>query len=100
MSLDKDAAFQRLDGGSLADIFADRPGRVEHPIVQCVQIKPMAAQQGGAQERWRVVFSDGQNYVQTMLATSLNDFIRDGRLLRGFLVKLLGYQGNNVKQKK
>jgi replication factor A1 len=93
------AALARMDAGSLSDIFADKPGRVQQPVVQCVQIKTMAQPSGGT-ERWRVVFSDSKNYVQTMLATSLNHFINEGILKRGYIVKLLGYQANNVKQKK
>ena len=38
------------------------------PVLQCVQVKPLPAQ-NGAQERFRVVFSDMRNYVQSMLAT-------------------------------
>ena len=38
------------------------------PILQCVQIKSLNKDQGG-QERFRVVFSDMHNFVQTMLAT-------------------------------
>ena len=41
---------------------------MSQPILQCVQIKPLAGQQG-AQERYRVVFSDIINFVQSMLAT-------------------------------
>ena len=38
------------------------------PVLQCVQIKPLVGQQG-ATERYRVVFSDIRNFVQSMLAT-------------------------------
>ena len=38
------------------------------PILQCVQVKPMAPQPG-AQARFRVVYSDITNFVQSMLAT-------------------------------
>ena len=38
------------------------------PVLQCVQVKPIPAQQG-QQERFRVVFSDISNFVQSMLAT-------------------------------
>lgn len=41
----------------------------ENPIVQCVQIKPMSANQATGQERWRVVFNDSINFIQGMLAT-------------------------------
>lgn len=49
-------------------IFDDTKGEVREPIVQCVQIKPLPPQANN-QERYRAVFSDIANYVQTMLAT-------------------------------
>ena len=41
---------------------------VSQPVLQCVQVKPLVGQQG-APERFRVVFSDINNFVQSMLAT-------------------------------
>lgn len=49
-------------------IFDDTKPQPREPIVQCVQIKPLPPQQN-QQERYRAVFSDISNYVQTMLAT-------------------------------
>lgn len=69
-------------------------------MVQCVQIKPMQQGNGEATERYRVVFSDTKNYVQTMLATSINDEIHQDRLKKGVIAKLLTYQANNVKGKR
>lgn len=92
-------ALRRIDAGCLADIFADRPGRVEHPVVQAVQIKPIAAQ-GGAQERHRVILNDTKNYVQTMLAVQENNLVEEKILRRGVLVQLLGYTANKVKTKR
>ena len=93
-------AMRRMDAGSLNDIFENTPGRVEQPVVQCVQIKPIASQEPGGPERYRVVFSDSKNYVQTMLATAANHHVQSNALRKGVLLKLLGYQANNVKQKK
>lgn len=92
-------AAARIDQGSLAAIFDDTPGRVQQPLVQCVQVKPIAAQ-AGAPERYRVVFSDIQNYVQTMLATGANSHVTKGKLRRGCFARLKGYQANAVKGKK
>ena len=39
----------------------------ESPVLQCVQIKPMAAQNGV--ERYRLVLNDSLNFIQCMLAT-------------------------------
>ncbi|RMZ82097.1 hypothetical protein DV737_g2151, partial [Chaetothyriales sp. CBS 132003] len=93
-------AMARVDAGALNDIFDNKPGRVEQPVVQCVNIKRISGQEPGGPERYRVVFSDTKNYVQTMLATAANHHIQSGALRCGMLLQLLGYQANNVKQRK
>lgn len=93
------AAFQRVDAGSITAIFDGGPNKVEYPVVQCVQIKPIASNPGNA-ERYRVIFSDTKNYIQTMLATAANHYITSGSMKTNCFVKLLGYQANNVKGKK
>ena len=98
--MDPSAATSAINVGSLQAIFQDTPGRVQQPVVQCVQIKPMQQSNGEATERYRVVFSDTKNYVQTMLATSINDEIHQDRLKKGVIAKLLTYQANNVKGKR
>jgi len=42
--------------------------RIENPVLQCVQIKPLQGATGTV-ERFRVVFSDIRNFIQSMLAT-------------------------------
>ena len=80
-----------------------------------MQIKPLAAVQGGI-ERYRVVFSDMQNFVQTMLATresavlvdmgkhyntviEVNHFVHDGKLQNNSIVRLKNFNANVVKGK-
>lgn len=98
--MDASAATSAINVGSLQDIFQNTAGREEHPTVQCVQIKPMSNSNGEQTERYRVIFSDTQNYVQTMLATSLNEEIHQDRLKRGAIVQLTSYQANMVKGKR
>ena len=47
-------------------------GFVEHPVLQCVQIKTMEPKAGDSNpvQRFRVVLSDIRNFIQTMIATS------------------------------
>ena len=59
-----DAAESMLTKGALVQITQDNL-QTEEPIVQCVQIKPMASQNGA--ERFRVVMSDSLNFMQGML---------------------------------
>lgn len=49
-------------------IFDETKTAESEPVVQCVQVKPLAPQPNG-QDRYRAVFSDITNYVQTMIAT-------------------------------
>lgn len=99
MSSNTAAALARVDAGSLIDIFEDRANRVLQPVMQCVQIKPIAAQPGG-QERHRVIFSDTKNYIQTMLAVHQNHLVEEKILRRGVLVQLIGYNANAYKAKR
>ncbi|KAI0811523.1 replication factor-A protein [Xylaria sp. FL0064] len=99
-------AQQAITQGALDAIFND-PNNTDQrfpvPVLQCLQIKPLAAQQApGApaqQERYRVVLSDIRNYVQCMLATQANHVIHDNQLVRGCIVRVKSYQANAVKGK-
>ena len=57
-------ALGALNHGCLRQI-TEETSTEEQPIVQCVQIKPMASQNGA--ERYRVVMSDSINFMQGML---------------------------------
>lgn len=92
-------AANALSHGALSDIFSNKPGREQYPVVQCLQIKAIAGQPG-APERYRLVFSDGANYVQTMLATTANGLVLSGLLQRGTFARLKAYQANAVKGKR
>ncbi|PWY65649.1 replication factor-a protein [Aspergillus heteromorphus CBS 117.55] len=92
-------AASRVSFGALSAIFDDTKPQTPEPIVQCVHIKPLPPQQNN-QERYRAVFSDISNYVQTMLATQLNPIVTGGVLRKGCFVRLKSFQANSVKGKK
>lgn len=94
-------AAAHVNQGSLAAIFnSDEPNKaVSQPVLQCVQVKPLAGSQGGP-ERFRVVFSDINNFVQSMLATQLNHVVHEGKVRKGCFVRLKSYQANQVKGKR
>ncbi|GFF51991.1 replication factor A protein 1 [Aspergillus lentulus] len=93
-----DAASQ-ISVGALSAIFDETKPQIHEPIVQCVQIKPLPPQPNH-QERYRAVFSDISNYVQTMLATQANPLVTSGMLRKGCFVRLKSFQANSVKGKK
>ena len=59
----------------------DPNSAVSQPVLQCVQVKPLVGQQG-TPERYRVVFSDINNFVQSMLATRKHPIFATLRLTR------------------
>lgn len=69
------------------------------PVMQCLQVKPMGASATGG-ERFRLVMSDGDHYVQAMLATQANHVIHDEKLVRGSFARVKQYTPNNLKGKK
>lgn len=67
--------------------------------MQCLQIKPIAqSAQGG--DRYRLVMSDGDHYVQAVLAAQANTVVRDDTLKRGSIVRIHGYTTNTANGRK
>jgi replication factor A1 len=98
-----EVAASQVTQGALDAIFND-PDRLQRdfpvPVCQCVQIKPLGSQGAGNSERFRIVLSDIQNFVQSMLATQANHVVHEGKLKKGSFVRLKSYQANAVKGKR
>ncbi|KAB8346326.1 hypothetical protein FH972_023370 [Carpinus fangiana] len=71
--------------------------QIEPPVFQCVQVKPLGGNNG---ERFRCVFSDIQNFIQSMLASQLNHLVKEDKLKRGVFVRINNYSLNEVKGKR
>lgn len=83
--------------GGLQAIYNNQP--IDNPVFQCVQLKPMGNGVNGM-ERFRLVWSDIRNYIQSMLATQLNYLVNEGKLKRGSFVRLKQFQQQEVKGKR
>jgi len=83
--------------GGLMSIYNNEP--IEGPVFQCVQLKPMGGGANGV-ERFRLVWSDIRNYIQSMLATQLNHLVNEGKLKRGSFVRLKQFTQQEVKGKR
>ncbi|KAL0255004.1 Replication factor A protein 1 [Diplodia seriata] len=75
-----------ISRGALRDIFELGPEAVGQPVLQCVQIKHMDNKAG--EERYRIVLSDMNNFIQSMLAQQMNHIITSGQLKKGVMVRL------------
>ncbi|KAG9238114.1 replication factor-a protein 1 [Amylocarpus encephaloides] len=96
-------ARSAITTGALNAIFND-PETLEDrfpvPVCQCVHIKTLNASEAGAPERFRLVLSDVDHFVQSMLGTQANHVVHEGKLKKGSIVRLKSYQANEVKGKK
>ncbi|PQE19476.1 replication factor-a 1 protein [Rutstroemia sp. NJR-2017a WRK4] len=70
------------------------------PVCQVVQVKALGSVSEGQPDRYRLVLSDVQNFVQCMLATQANHVVHDGKLVKGCFIRLKQYQANSVKGKR
>jgi replication factor A1 len=72
-----------------------------HPICQIINIKNVSnkASNSGQPSRFRIIVSDGECYIQGMLATQLNHMIEDNQLATDNIVRITNYMVNEVKGK-
>lgn len=66
------------------------------PLVQVVDIKQI----GSAQERYRLLISDSTSTQHAMLATQLNDRVKDGSVKKGSVIQLIDYICSEVQKRK
>lgn len=93
-----------LTAGIVAKAFnAVDPSEVENlqPTVQLLSIKKVAnARDTNNPDRYRIIVSDGAQFIQAMLATQLNDLVEAGQLRRNVIVRLNKFAAQNISAKK
>lgn len=68
------------------------------PIVQLLSIKKVSASQG--HDRYRVIISDGVNFIQSMLATQLNSLVEADTITKNTICKLTNMSCNVIQNKR
>lgn len=69
---------------------------VIRPLLQVQEIKQVSTPQSQT-ERYRMVLSDGDHYSQAMLATQMNETVREGKLAKGSIVQLNEFICNTIQ---
>ncbi|EEB08690.1 DNA replication factor A subunit Ssb1 [Schizosaccharomyces japonicus yFS275] len=93
----------RLSVGSLNKIntTSDPSEFPANPVLQVLTVKELNSNPtSGAPKRYRVVFSDSQNYAQSMLSTQLNHLVMENKLVKGAFVQLTQFTVNVMKERK
>ena len=66
------------------------------PVLQVMNVKKLTGNPGAA-DRFRVILSDGVQYMQGMLASQLTSLIHTGSLVAECLVRIKSYMRNEVQ---
>ncbi|KAI9099508.1 hypothetical protein DFS34DRAFT_617799 [Phlyctochytrium arcticum] len=94
----------QLTTGALQAVFAGQGDIPAHqicpnPVLQVLNTKKIQQEKSNV-ERWRLLVSDGSNYMQAMIATQFNDKIVTGEIKKGGIIKLKHYVCNSVGAKR
>lgn len=68
----------------------------ETPLLQLLSIKKIV-NAGNVPDRHRVIISDGEQFMQAMFATTLNEKVEDGTFRRNCVVKLTKWEPQDIK---
>ena len=99
------AMESNLTTGIVAKAFnAVDPAEVEtlQPTVQLLSVKkvPKNSRDPNSPDRYRIIVSDGTQFIQAMLATQLNDLVESGQICRYVIVRLARFQVQNISAKR
>lgn len=71
------------------------------PTVQILSIKKVGPQTGPTQmDRYRIIVSDGECFLQAMMATQLNHFVEEGHVGKNTVVVIEKFTANYVQDKR
>ncbi|KAI9227616.1 MAG: putative replication factor-A protein 1 [Piptocephalis tieghemiana] len=75
---------------------ANNPMPVASPTLQILNIKKIAASDARSIDRYRFIISDGEHFMQAMLATQMNNLVENETLTKGSILLLSEYQINAI----
>jgi len=88
---------QRLQTAQAGDDIFDEPHTVQFLSVKKVQPAPGAQ---AANDRYRIIISDGEHFLQSMLATQLNHMVTDEQIGKNTVAVIEKVTCNFVQEKR
>ena len=71
------------------------------PVLQILSVKKVGPAPGpGNSDRYRIIVSDGESFLQSMLATQLNHFVDEGHINKNTICRLDKFTCNMVQEKR
>ncbi|KAL6533661.1 hypothetical protein OROHE_013494 [Orobanche hederae] len=88
-----------LTEGAVPMLSSGDAGTDIKPVLQIADIRLVQTKNQSNVERYRIVLSDGSFVQQGMLATQLNDLVRDEKLHKGSIIQLKQFVCNIVQKR-
>jgi len=89
-------SHQQLSSGAVRQLVTSPPNPAFNPFLQVINVKQVS---GGGNERFRVIISDGDNFVQGMLATQLNSLVHANKMVENTIIRVKEVLTNMVQNK-
>jgi len=89
-----------LSAGAVERMFKGETEISPNPVLQVINIRKLANNNGSAQHRYRVAVSDGVHYTTAMLATQKNELVDSGALQNLALLRVTYFMVNEVSGKR
>ncbi|KAF8623485.1 hypothetical protein AX15_006268 [Amanita polypyramis BW_CC] len=84
--------YYQLTVGSCAQLHSvsskDNSALDKEHVLQVLSIKQVNAPTPSVPVRYRIIVSDGENYIQVLLATQLNQYVQDQEIQRNSVIKI------------
>ncbi|MCO5556037.1 hypothetical protein L7F22_009581 [Adiantum nelumboides] len=71
----------------------------EQPVCQILTVRKIPNNSGTGSDRYRVILSDGEVYIQAMLSTQTAHLVDEGKVDRNCLVRVMHYTANQVSNR-
>lgn len=71
----------------------------EQPVCQILTIRKIPSTSATGADRYRVILSDGEVYIQAMLSTQTAHLVEEGHVDRNCLVRVMHYTANQVSNR-
>ena len=71
------------------------------PVLQILSVKKVGPAPGpGNSDRYRIIVSDGEHFLQAMLATQLNNIIEEAQFGKNAIIRITQFTCNMVQEKR
>lgn len=86
-----------LTHDAVRQLYVDQNLEIENLTVQVISMKPVGVpNSGNSPDRWRIIISDGTQFITSMLATQLNYLVQENQIRKHSIIRIPNYTVNMI----